>query len=87
MTNRAVLHGNTGAGRHVRRTLACAECSRSGAGRASPGSRTACEGPAGVCLPSHLFHKEQASLLGMQAMRRQCGPSIIAAENPATNDT
>ena len=22
-----------------------------------------------------------------QAMRRQCGPSIIAAENPATHDT
>ena len=25
--------------------------------------------PAGVCLPSHLFHSEQASVLGMQAMR------------------
>ena len=35
----------------------------------------------------NLFHQEQASVLGMQAMRRQCGPSIIAAENPATHDT
>jgi hypothetical protein len=39
--HRRDLHGNTCKGRYVRRTLACAECSRSGAGRASSGSRTA----------------------------------------------
>jgi hypothetical protein len=28
-----------------------------------------------------MANPEQASVLGVQAMRRQCGPSIIAAAN------